>query len=39
VNPNTGDPLWAHTTVAVATNAVFHDAERASHVVLPVIPT
>jgi hypothetical protein len=38
VNPNTGAPLWAETTAVVATNTVFHDAGRASHVVLPIVP-
>ncbi|HEV8672881.1 MAG TPA: CocE/NonD family hydrolase [Methylomirabilota bacterium] len=39
VNPNTGDALWANTTAVIATNTVFHDADRPSHVVLPLIPT
>jgi putative CocE/NonD family hydrolase len=39
VNPNTGDPLWTNTTTLVATNTLFHDADRPSHVVLPIIPS
>lgn len=38
VNPNTGAPLWTDATTVIATNTIFHDADRASHVVLPVIP-
>ena len=38
VNPNTGEPLNANTSWRVATNTVFHDAERPSRIVLPVVP-
>ena len=38
VNPNTGEPVGAHTHAVVAHQTVFVDAERASRVVLPVIP-
>jgi hypothetical protein len=38
VNPNTGEPLWSSATAVVATNLVFHDADRPSCVVLPIIP-
>lgn len=38
VNPNTGEPLGRHRNFEIARNTVFHDAERASHVVLPLIP-
>jgi putative CocE/NonD family hydrolase len=38
VNPNTGEPLNNNRRWAVAENAVYHDAERPSHIVLPVIP-
>lgn len=38
VNPNTGDPLAQHRRMEVAVNRVFHEAGKASHVVLPVIP-
>ena len=37
-NPNTGEPLWQHTHTRVAHNTVYLDAERPSHVVLPVVP-
>jgi uncharacterized protein len=39
VNPNTGEPLGRHTGTRPATQTVFHDSVRRSHVVLPVIPT
>jgi len=38
VNPNTGEPLNDNRRALVAENAVFHDAERPSHIVLPVVP-
>jgi hypothetical protein len=37
VNPNTGEPLALGRRRAVATNTVFHDRGRPSHIVLPVI--
>src|SRR4030095_726433 len=37
-NPNTGEPLNAHTHIKVAENVVYNDREHASHVVLPVVP-
>jgi hypothetical protein len=38
VNPNTGEPLALGRRMAVATNTVFHDRRRPSHIILPVIP-
>lgn len=38
VNPNTGDPEGQGLTRRVARNTVFMDANRPSHVVLPLIP-
>ena len=38
VNPNTGDALSTHRRMVVADNTVYHDRERPSHVVLPVVP-
>jgi putative CocE/NonD family hydrolase len=38
VNPNTGAPLQQHRRMVPADNTVYHDGQRASHVVLPVIP-
>jgi uncharacterized protein len=38
VNPNTGDPLWTERRRRTCENTIFHDAERPSHVVLPVVP-
>ncbi len=38
VNPNTGEPLNQHRRMVTATNTVFHDRVRPSHVILPVIP-
>jgi putative CocE/NonD family hydrolase len=39
VNPNTGEPLNNHRRSLVATNTVYHDAEHASHIVLPLVPS
>ncbi len=39
LNPNTGEPLGKHTRTVVAHQTVFHDAERASRVVLPLVPS
>ena len=38
VNPNTGEPEARATSSRVATNRVYLDAARPSHVVLPIIP-
>ena len=37
-NHNTGKPYWSDTQLKVARQTVFHDAERASRLILPVIP-
>lgn len=37
-NPNTGAPFGTTSEVRVAQQTVHHDAVRASHIVLPVIP-
>jgi hypothetical protein len=37
-NPNTGQSLANATEIRVATNRVFHDAKRPSHIVLSVMP-
>ena len=37
-NPNTGHPFGEDTEMVKADQTVFHDAERPSHVLLPVIP-
>ncbi|MFN0168271.1 MAG: CocE/NonD family hydrolase [Bryobacteraceae bacterium] len=37
-NPNTGEPFGTGAKVRVASQTVYHDAQRPSHVVLPVIP-
>ncbi len=37
-NPNTGAPFGTSAEVKVAQQTVYHDAERPSHIVLPVIP-
>ena len=39
VNPNTGEPLGKNRRRIKADNTVYHDAARASHIVLPVVPT
>ena len=38
VNPNTGEPLNDNRRWRVAQNSVYHDAQRPSHIVLPIIP-
>ena len=38
VNPNTGDPIGKERRRSGADNRVYHNAMRASHIVLPVIP-
>lgn len=38
VNPNTGEPEAQATTMRVATNRVYLDRDRPSHLILPVIP-
>ena len=37
-NPNTGAPFGTSDKVRVAQQTVYHDAGRASHILLPVIP-
>jgi putative CocE/NonD family hydrolase len=37
VNPNTGDPLGRSRRMVVADNTVYHDRERPSHVLLPLV--
>ncbi|MCA9152398.1 MAG: CocE/NonD family hydrolase, partial [Planctomycetales bacterium] len=37
-NPNTGEAFGASDKLTSAEQAIYHDAERASHIVLPVIP-
>ena len=37
-NPNMGGELWRETTMQPAAQSVFHDRDRPSHVLLPVIP-
>lgn len=36
-NPNTGEPEGAWTTTAVATNKIYMDVNRPSHIVLPIM--
>ena len=38
VNPNTGGPLGLERAYQVATQSIYHDAERPSHIMLPVQP-
>jgi hypothetical protein len=38
VNPNTGEPLNDHRRWEFAINAIYHDAQHPSHIILPVIP-
>ena len=37
-NLNTDEPIPTATTIRVATNTLYRDAEHPSHVLLPVIP-
>ncbi|MCI0834669.1 MAG: CocE/NonD family hydrolase [Chloroflexi bacterium] len=37
VNPNTGEPIGRHTRSQVAQNTVYTDADRPSHIVLPIV--
>ena len=38
LNPNTGEPLNDHRRTISAFNTIYHDRERPSHILLPVIP-
>ncbi|MCW5964866.1 MAG: CocE/NonD family hydrolase [Bryobacterales bacterium] len=38
INPNTGEPLNNHRRTRVATNTIYLDPQRPSHILLPVIP-
>jgi putative CocE/NonD family hydrolase len=38
-NPNTGQSSWEATLFERVQQRVFHDQARASHVVLPVVPS
>jgi len=38
VNPNTGEGLNSHRQWRVATNTVFHDPDRPSRIILPLVP-
>jgi putative CocE/NonD family hydrolase len=38
VNPNTGEPLGKHRRMISADNTVYHDRNRASHILLPIVP-
>ena len=37
-NPNTGEPFGTSAKVRVAQQTIFHTAQRASHILLPVVP-
>jgi putative CocE/NonD family hydrolase len=37
-NPNTGHPFGADAELKKATQTIYHDAQHASHILLPVIP-
>lgn len=39
VNPNTGEPEAKATSSRIATNRVYFDAARPSHILLPIIPS
>ena len=37
-NPNTGHAVASEDEMVIATQTIYHDAQRPSHVVLPIIP-
>jgi putative CocE/NonD family hydrolase len=37
VNPNTGEPLNDNRQSKTAVNTIYHDADRASHIILPIV--
>ena len=37
-NPNTGHEFGMDAELEVANQTVYHDADRSSHIVLPIIP-
>jgi uncharacterized protein len=37
-NPNTGEPFGLSDKVRLAKQTIFHTAQRASHIILPVVP-
>jgi len=39
VNPNTGEPLNQNRRWRIADNAVYHDAQHPSRIILPMIPS
>jgi putative CocE/NonD family hydrolase len=39
INPNTGEPLGLNRRAIKADNTIYHDAVRASYVLLPIFPT
>jgi predicted acyl esterase len=39
VNPNTGAPEGTGLTRNIARNTLYLDKHRASHVILPIVPT
>jgi putative CocE/NonD family hydrolase len=38
-NPNTGHPFGLEAELRTATQTVYHDADHASHILLPLVPT
>ena len=38
VNPNTGGAVGLSHRKVIVENAIYHDVERPSHIVLPIIP-
>jgi len=39
INPNSGEPLGRGRMFVVAHQKVYHDANRPSHIILPIVPT
>ena len=37
-NPNTGNPFGLDAELKIANQAIYHDADRPSHIILPIVP-
>jgi putative CocE/NonD family hydrolase len=37
-NLNTGEDIFTSTRMQIARQTVFHDAQRPSHILLPIVP-
>ena len=39
INPNTGGPLGRDRRIVIAEQAVYHDPDHPTHVMLPIVPS